>query len=175
MNRYKSINEALNKKIEIYSELEPGKTYSIEGTPHKYIGPENDSFVFQAEGSDDTVTYSREDLERYMAAGEVTIGSATEFQETVPDFPNLDRFTRNTFSAPTKDLWEAARINTEDSPITSTDLYTLDQLVRDRELDVMPMPEETRYEELLNSEHWPILKKYLQQIEPDIELPEELG
>lgn len=174
MKRYNSIHEALNKKIELYSELEPGKTYSVEGTPHKYIGQEGDDFIFQAEGSDGTVTIPKTELENYMANGEVTSGT-TEHRETVPDFPNLDKFTRNTFMVPTNELWELAHINKEDSSLSSTDLYTLEQMVRDRDLHEMPMPEEGKYEELLSDERWKLLKQYLKLIEPDIELPEELG
>lgn len=172
MQRYNSINEAIGRNIELYSELQPGQTYSIEGTPHTYVGREGTDFLFQLPGADEPAAIPEADLEEMIGRGDVKVGATTEFRETVPTYPALDTFTRNTFSANTKPLWQASGVETE---LSTTDLYTLDELVQQHRLTEMPDIEETRYENLLNDEHWPLLKQYLKLIEPDIDLPEVLG
>lgn len=172
MNRYYSIHEAIgNKTIELYSELEPGKQYSIEGVEQTYNGVSEDgNHTFSTE--DGTYWISQRDLEQLINAGDVKTVNATVIEDTVPQFRTLDRFTRNTFNAPTDQIWERSGVRQH---LTDTDLYTIDSLVQRHGLTEMPLPGEGRYEQIIEDEHWPTLKKYLLQINPDLELPEELG
>lgn len=167
MKRYSNINEALNDTIELYSELETGKNYTIEGQEMKYygVGPQGHSFT-DTHGHDHD--YSEQDLQQLIDAGDVKKVSNPDAGETLSDFPVLDRFTRQTFGVPTHDVLDLAGLN-------DTDKHTLESMIDRYGLDEMPLPGEGRYYDLINDEHWPVLKQYLKAISPDIDLPEELG
>jgi len=172
MNRYYSINEAIgNKTIELYSELEPGKKYSIEGSEYTYNGVQEGQHAFSTEDGS-PYTLSQADLEQLINAGDVKAVQSGSIEDTVPQFRTLDRFTKNTFNVPTDQIWERSGVREH---FNETDLYTIDSLCQRLGLAEMPLPGEGKYEEIINDEHWPTLKRYLTLISPDIELPEELG
>lgn len=155
------------KTIELYSELEQDKKYTLEGQEYTYAGKRENDFVFvDAQGSESV--YSMQDLQQLIDAGDVKSVGNPEIEETLSNFPKLDRFTRNTFGVPTHTLLELGNIN-------DTDLYTLEELIERHHLTEMPLPGEGKYDKLLADEHWQTLKRYLTAISPDIDLPEELG
>lgn len=160
------------KTIELYSELEPDKHYSIEGIGYVFLGTEGDTFKFAPEtynaAGNDLIEFQRDDLQHHIEAGDVKTIVNPEIEQTLSNFPKLDRFTRHTFGVPTHTLLDLAGLN-------ETDLYTLEEMIERHHLTEMPLPGEGKYDSLLADEHWPTLKHYLKAISPDIDLPEELG
>lgn len=168
MQRFRNINELAGSRIELYSELQPGQSYSVEGQEMPYQGDADGVHTF-GEG-DRTHTYSTEDLQQLIDAGDVQTISNQAAGQTVDQYPHLDRFTRNTFGSPTQDIWRTAGMD-----LNETDLHTLDEMIRRHRLNEMPLPGEGKYPQLLDDPHWRTLKSYLTKISPDIDLPEELG
>lgn len=168
MKRYYALSEALTAKtIELSSELETGKTYTIEGTTSTYTGINaqgNYEFTRPDGGVQD---YSYDDLTQLIDAGDVKT-VATEVDDSLSNFPALDKFTRHTFGVPSHELLDLGSLN-------DTDLYTLEELIQKYGLKEMPLPGEGQYSNLIGDEHWDVLKRYLLAINPEIDLPEELG
>ena len=157
-----------SKTIELSSELETGKIYTIEGSTMKYDGMNGDMHSFTStDQNGGRWEISEADLQQLIDAGDVkTI--ATEADDSLSNFPALDKFTRHTFGVPSHELLDLGSLN-------DTDLYTLEELIQKYGLTEMPMPGEGQYSKLIADEHWDVLKRYLLAINPEIDLPEELG
>lgn len=172
MQRFRNINELVGQSIELYSELQPGQSYSVEGQEMTYQGEDEGQHTFST--GDGThrhrQVYTTEDLQQLIDAGDVQTVSNQASGQTVDQYPHLDRFTRNTFGSPTQDIWQTAGLD-----MNETDLHTLDEMIRRHRLSEMPLPGEGKYPQLLDDQHWRTLKSYLTKISPDIDLPEELG
>jgi hypothetical protein len=110
--------------------------------------------------------YSQADLQQLIEAGDVKTEATAAPDNS--NFPLLDKFTRNTFGVPSHELLDLGALN-------DTDLYTLEELIQKYGLTEMPMPGEGQYSRLIADEHWDVLKRYLLAINPEIDLPEELG
>ena len=167
MKKYYALSEMLGSKtIELTSELETGKVYTIEGNRVKYVGQNADAkYEFQTPQGN-VQDYSQDDLQQMIDAGDVKTEAAAAPADT--NFPLLDKFTRHTFGVPSHEVLDLGTLN-------DTDLYTLEELIQKYGLKEMPMPGEGQYSKLIGDEHWDVLKRYLLAINPEIDLPEELG
>lgn len=186
MYRYSSIREAIEgvlkpKTIELSSELEPGKSYTIDGNgPFIYdhqFGHDTrglTGYAFRNAETGEALSLLRTETEKLIDEGKVVqyLKKDDEIPSSIPDYPSLDRFTRNTFGESTLAIWERVRIREH---MNKEELLTLETMLSKSSTTEMPLPNERGYESLLGNRHWSILKKYLKLIYPNIELPENLA
>lgn len=181
MNRYGTIHQALNEdstspeRITLYSELEEGGTYTIDGNgPFTLVRTEEDKYYFRDSETAEEIDLTRDELTGLIDEGKVTkyVIADGETLATVPDYPALDKFTRNTFNQDTRQIWDRAAI---EQHMSTSELLDLDTFVRHNKLNDMPIVGQPAYDRLVEQHHWKLLKKYMTLIQPDIELPDILA
>lgn len=181
MNRYGSINEALSgdstnpEPITLYSELETGGTYTIDGNgPYSLYDVDGDKYIFKDSETAENFDLTRDEITGLINDGKVTkyVVPDGETHATIEAYPSLDKFTRNTFNTPTRELWDRTGI---EQHFSVSELLDLDTLVRHHKLHDMPIVGQPLYDRLVESRHWKLLKRYMTTLQPDIELPDILA
>lgn len=171
MHRFESITEALpGRRVGLWSELEPGRDYALNTVPFRFEGREDGKFVF-VNGSGRLVQ-TPDQVEDLIAAGRLHYNSEGNLGPTLGRYHALDRMTHETTDRPAREVWDDRSITDRFGP---TELAGLDELLAQHRVHEFPEPGTVQYDALLADRRWPVLKRYMQEVLPDIHLPEELG
>lgn len=178
MNRFNSFDSMMGdsgpKVITLASELVQQKVYKLEGNgPYVYLGLAEGDHVFVPNDGSEPRSVSRAELDKMIASNQVVeIAGTSEYQPTVPEYPHLDKLSVNMFITPTDQLWDRTGMIGE---FTRTELLQLNDLIGEKGLEDVPTPGDREYMSLIIDPRWPLLKRYIQYISPDTELPEDFA